>query len=78
MNSMYFKTLPEKYKVYKICHDYKLEENSILLDVRDLNLLNRTINMKNPDIIINSVGILNDLKDWMIKNKQLYSQYYFK
>lgn len=59
MVSKYFKTLPEKYKVYEICHKDKLEGNSIILDIRNLNLLNTTIDMISPDIIINSIGILN-------------------
>jgi len=59
MISSYFKTLSKKYIVYDICHIVKLEENSILLDVHDLNLLNTIIVRLNPDIIINSIGILN-------------------
>lgn len=55
----YFKTLPEKYMVYGICHNIKLADDSILLDIRDLNLLDTTIQSINPDIIINSIGILN-------------------
>ncbi|MBW9158425.1 MULTISPECIES: dTDP-4-dehydrorhamnose reductase family protein [Clostridium] len=59
MISNYFKTLSEKYVVYDICHTIKLEENSIVLDIHDLNLLNTIIVELNPDIIINSIGILN-------------------
>ncbi|MGH4123616.1 MAG: dTDP-4-dehydrorhamnose reductase family protein [Clostridium sp.] len=59
MISSYFKTLSEKYVVYDICHTVKLEENSIILDIHDLNLLNTIIVELNPDIIINSIGILN-------------------
>ncbi len=59
MLSKYFKTLPEKYKLYEICRKDKLDDDSILLDVRDLNLLNTTIDVIKPDIVINSIGILN-------------------
>lgn len=59
MISMYFKTLPEKYKVYNICHTTKLDENSTVLDIHDLKLLNKLIHDINPDIIINAIGILN-------------------
>jgi len=59
MISRYFKTLPGKYIVYDICHTFKFEESSIVLDVHDLNLLNTFIVRLNPDIIINSIGILN-------------------
>lgn len=59
MISSYFKTLLEKYVVYDICHNVKLKENSIVLDIHDLNLLNSIILELNPDIIINSIGILN-------------------
>ena len=55
----YLKTLTKKYKIYKICHNIKLDSDSILLDVFDLNLLDTTIQMINPDVIINSIGILN-------------------
>jgi dTDP-4-dehydrorhamnose reductase len=59
MISSYFKTLSEKYVVYDLCHTARLEENSIVLDICDLNLLNTKIEELNPDIIINSIGILN-------------------
>ena len=59
MISSYFKTLIEKYEVYDICHSVKLEEKSILIDIHDLNLLKTTIVGLKPDIIINSIGILN-------------------
>lgn len=59
MISSYFKTLSEKYVVYDICHTVKLEENSIVLDIHDFKLLNAIIVELNPDIIINSIGILN-------------------
>lgn len=59
MISSYFKTLSEKYVVYGICHTFKLGENSIILDIHYLNLLNTIIVELNPDIIINSIGILN-------------------
>ncbi|MGH4138375.1 sugar nucleotide-binding protein [Clostridium sp.] len=59
MISSYFKILPEKYVVYDICHTIKLDESSIILDIHDLNLLNAIIVGLNPDIIINSMGILN-------------------
>ena len=59
MISMHFKALPEEYKVYDICHTAKLDENSIVLDVHDLNSLNTIVEKINPNIIINSIGILN-------------------
>lgn len=59
MISSYFKTLAGKYEVYDICHTVKLDENSIVLDIQDLNSLNTIIVRLNPDIIINSIGILN-------------------
>ena len=59
MISMHFKTLPEKYKVYDVCHTIRLDENSEVLDIHDLSLLNTIIRKVNPDIVINSIGILN-------------------
>jgi len=59
MISSYFKTLTEKYEVHDICHTDKLEGNSIVLDIHDLLLLKSIIVELNPDIIINSIGILN-------------------
>jgi len=59
MISSYFKTQLEKYEVYDICHSFKLEEKSILIDIHDLNSLKKIIAGLNPDIIINSIGILN-------------------
>lgn len=59
MISSYFKTLLEKYEVYDICHSVKLEEKSILIDIHDLNSLKKIIADLKPDIIINSIGILN-------------------
>lgn len=55
----YLKTFTGKYKIYKICHNIKLDSESILLDIFDLDLLDTTIRMINPDVIINSIGILN-------------------
>lgn len=59
MISRYFNTLSQKYTVYDICHTVKLDEKSIVLDIHDLNLLNRIIERVSPDIVINSIGILN-------------------
>ncbi|MBU3191613.1 SDR family oxidoreductase [Clostridium bowmanii] len=59
MISSYFKTLLQKYEVYDICHTVKLEEKSILLDIHDLDSLKKIIAGLKPDIIINSIGILN-------------------
>jgi dTDP-4-dehydrorhamnose reductase len=59
MISKYLSTLPEKYKVYSLCRNIKLEETSILIDICDLNMLNTILKDINPDVVINSIGILN-------------------
>jgi dTDP-4-dehydrorhamnose reductase len=59
MISLYFKTLPQKYEVFDVCHTVKLDESSITIDVHDLNSINTIVEKINPDIVINSIGILN-------------------
>lgn len=57
--SKYLKAMPNKYKVYEICHSEKLDEDSLLLDIHDFDLLDKTLTNIGPNIIINSIGILN-------------------
>ncbi|MFT5876130.1 MAG: dTDP-4-dehydrorhamnose reductase [Clostridium sp.] len=78
MISVYFKTLSEKYVVYDLCHTVKLEKNSILLDIRDLNLLNTKIEELKPDIIINSIGILNKNGEDNPSNTMFINSYFPK
>lgn len=59
MINNFFCSMPEKYTVCSLCHNNKLDETSILLDVHDINLLNALIDEFKPDIVINAIGILN-------------------
>lgn len=52
-----------KYDVYNICHQKKLNDKSIVLDVIDQVAFFKTLDSIRPDIIINCIGILNDKSD---------------
>jgi len=72
----YFNTFTQKYKIYSLCHSIKLDENSILLDIHDLNLVNTIIERINPDIIINSIGILNKNAEESLSNTIFVNSYF--
>lgn len=59
MITLYLKTLAEKYIVYNLCHSFKLDDNSIILDINNLADLNKLIESLCPDVVINTIGILN-------------------
>lgn len=63
----------EKYQIYPVCHHKKISEDSLLLDVYDINKLQKIIKEINCDCIINCIGILvkgsnNDKKNAIYVN----------
>ncbi|GAA0699105.1 SDR family oxidoreductase [Paraclostridium ghonii] len=68
MVTMYLSNIKEKYKVFNVCHRNKLNKNSILCDIDDINHVNEIIQNVNPDVIINCIGVLNKVAEANIKN----------
>lgn len=75
MISLYFKTLNDYY-VIDICHSTKLDENSILLDVKNKCKVEELIDNIKPDIIINCVGVLNRVADEKISDTIFINSYF--
>ncbi len=53
----------KKYKVYSISYKKKLKPDSKLIDVLDLSKVKELLKEIKPNVIINSIGILNDKSD---------------
>ncbi|GAA0714472.1 SDR family oxidoreductase [Paraclostridium ghonii] len=68
MVTMYLSKMKEKYTIYNICHKNKLNENSIICDIDNLEKINELIKNINPDVIINCIGVLNKSAELDIKN----------
>ncbi|WP_250674250.1 SDR family oxidoreductase [Paraclostridium ghonii] len=68
MVTMYLSKMKEKYTVYNVCHKNKLNENSIICDIDNLEKINELIKNINPDVIINCIGVLNKSAELDIKN----------
>lgn len=68
MVTMYLSKMKEKYTVYNVCHKNKLNENSIICDIDNLEKINELIENVNPDVIINCIGVLNKSAELDIKN----------
>lgn len=77
MISMYLKMTGE-YKTLDICHNKKLDNNSILHDVKDINGLVKIIDDYKPDIIINCIGILNRINESKIADSICINAYFPK
>ena len=72
----YLSTFKQKYKIYSICHKIKLDENSMLLDIHDLDSVNSIISKVKPDVIINSIGILNKNAEYDPSNTIFVNSYF--
>lgn len=68
MITIYLSNLKDKYNVLNVCHRNKLNKNSILCDVSDIDHVNEVIQIVKPDVIINCIGILNKVAAIDIKN----------
>lgn len=68
MVTMYLSNLQDKYKVFNVCHRNKLNKNSIVCDISDINHVNEIVQNVNPDVIINCIGVLNKVAELNIKN----------
>ncbi|OXX84368.1 hypothetical protein AVM15_04835 [Paraclostridium benzoelyticum] len=68
MVTMYLSNIKDKYIVFNVCHKNKLNENSILCDISDIDAVNEIILNINPNVIINCIGILNKVTEEDIKN----------
>lgn len=76
MVTMYLSNIKDKYIVFNVCHKNKLNENSILCDISDIDAVNEIIQNINPNVIINCVGILNKTAEVDIK-KTIYINTFF-
>lgn len=68
MVTMYLSQFKEKYDVVSVCHRSKLNENSVICDISDINKVNEIIQDENPNVIINCIGVLNKTAEDDIKN----------
>lgn len=68
MVSMYLSQFKEKYNVVSVCHRNKLNENSVICDISDINRVNEIIDNEKPNVIINCIGVLNKNAEDDIKN----------
>ncbi|MDK2587406.1 SDR family oxidoreductase [Romboutsia sedimentorum] len=68
MVTMYLSNIKDKYNVFNVCHKNKLNENSILCDISDIDAVNEIIQNINPNVIINCIGVLNKMAEKDIKN----------
>lgn len=68
MVTMYLSNIKDKYIVFNVCHKNKLNENSILCDISDIDAVNEIIQNINPNVIINCIGVLNKVAEKDIKN----------
>lgn len=68
MVTMYLSYFTDKYKVSNVCHKNKLNDNSIICNIEDLDSVISIIKDTNPDVIINCIGILNKSANIDIKN----------
>lgn len=68
MVTMYLSNIKDKYNVFNVCHRNKLNKNSILCDISDINHVNEIVQNVNPDVIINCIGVLNKVAELNIKN----------
>lgn len=66
--TMYLSNMKDKYTVFNVCHKNKLNENSILCDISDIDNVNEVIQSINPNVIINCIGVLNKVAHKDIKN----------
>ena len=57
----------DHYSLFNISYRKTLKEDTILLDIRDDNLLIQTLNKIKPDIVINCIGVLINVCDKDIK-----------
>lgn len=76
MITMYLSYFTDKYKVYNVCHKNKLNDNSIICNIEDLDAVLNIVKDTNPDVIINCVGILNKSANIDIKNT-VYTNTFF-
>lgn len=53
----------KKYEVHNICHKDRINKESIMCDIVNINLFKSILTELKPDIIINAIGILNDKSD---------------
>ncbi|MGG2466343.1 MAG: dTDP-4-dehydrorhamnose reductase family protein [Paraclostridium dentum] len=68
MVTMYLSNIKDKYNVSNVCHRNKLNKNSIVCDISDINHVNEIIQIIDPDVIINCIGVLNKVAELNIKN----------
>lgn len=68
MVSIYLSQFKEKYNVFSVCHRSKLDENSIICDISNINRVNEIIEELKPNVIINCIGVLNKTAEDDIKN----------
>lgn len=57
--TLYLSKLKDKYNITNVCNKQSLNDDSILCDISDIRRVTKLIELNNPDVIINCVGILN-------------------
>lgn len=62
MVSSYLKSL-NKYTIYEVTHNKITNKDNILCDVLDIKSVENVIDTIKPNIVINCIGILNDVSD---------------
>ena len=75
MVSQYLKT-KDDYQITDICHNRRLDNNSILMDIRDIELVKELIIKQSPLIIINCIGILPNKADQKPKDAIFINSYF--
>lgn len=68
MVTLYLSQFKDKYSVKNVCHRNKLDENSVVCDISNINQVNEVIENEQPNVIINCIGILNKTAEDDIKN----------
>ncbi|WDV44649.1 sugar nucleotide-binding protein [Clostridiaceae bacterium M8S5] len=66
----------EDFNVYNLSHRYKLNPQSKILDVMDINKIDNYLNTLQLDFIVNSIGVLNNNAKLNI-DKAIYLNSYF-
>ena len=70
----YLKSL-DKYDIYNISYRTKLNDNTLIVDVKNESLLKKSIEDISPNVIINSIGVLVNESNNNIKNAIYINSY---
>lgn len=68
MITMCLSNIKNKYTIVNVCHKNKLNEDSILCDICNIDAVKEIVENIKPNVIINCIGILNKTAKVDIKN----------